>query len=120
MSNLSHTATHRYFTDVDPMETFRMRAIEGSTRRAFYGKIKISSHVFGYLKLRDFKVLDVVDLETSPYVRSTNGFWLDVPSNAMQIMTVKSINPAEVRRMSQPFFQLIHFPRLSRHRSTHF
>ncbi|TIB64519.1 hypothetical protein E3P77_03123 [Wallemia ichthyophaga] len=85
----------RYFTDVDPMETFRMRAIEGSTRRAFYGKIKISSHVFGYLKLRDFKVLDVVDLETSPYVRSTNGFWLDVPSNAMQIMTVKSINPAE-------------------------
>lgn len=49
---------------------------------------------------RDFKVLDIVDLETPPYVRSTNGFWLDVPSNAMQIMTVKSINPAEVREVS--------------------
>lgn len=48
----SHNAIHRYYTDVDPIETYRMRAIKGSTMRAFYGKIKMSSHVFGYLKLR--------------------------------------------------------------------
>ncbi|TIB94790.1 P-loop containing nucleoside triphosphate hydrolase protein [Wallemia mellicola] len=95
------TTMIRDYTDVDPIETCRMRAIKGSTMRAFYGRIKVSTYVFGYLKLRDFKVLDIVDLDTPPYVRLTNGFWLDVPANAMHIMNIKSINPAEAIQAAQ-------------------
>ncbi|TIB79507.1 hypothetical protein E3Q23_00139, partial [Wallemia mellicola] len=99
--NVNFNTKPRDYTDVDPIETCRMRAIKGSTMRAFYGRIKVSTYVFGYLKLRDFKVLDIVDLDTPPYVRLTNGFWLDVPANAMHIMNIKSINPAEAIQAAQ-------------------
>ena len=51
--------------------------------------------------------MDIVDLDTPPYIRSTNGFWLDVPANAMHIMKIKSINPAEVSLFYESMIDLM-------------
>ena len=109
----------RDYTDIDPIKTLRKKAIKGSKFCAYFGEIKISTHVFGYFKLRlvifhesrgllidmniirDFKVLDVVALDTPPYIRQSNGLWLDIPPNVIHLMTIKSINPAEAIQAAQ-------------------
>jgi DEAD/DEAH box helicase domain-containing protein len=75
--------------------------------------VDVKSGVFGFFKVRYFKVssvhaqslfgsvvsrnnkiLDIVDLETEPWQNETTGMWIDVPKSTLQLMKSKSINPA--------------------------
>ena len=38
--------------------------------------------------------MDTVEMDTPPYIRETNGMWLDVPKIALEILALKNINAA--------------------------
>ncbi|RVD89010.1 uncharacterized protein DFL_000034 [Arthrobotrys flagrans] len=85
----------RDFTDVDPVETEATRRIPGSTCKAYFGSIKITSVVFGYFKVdRKGRKIDAVDVETPPLEILSKGMWLDVPKIAFEILKEKKYNIA--------------------------
>ncbi|KAK6330071.1 hypothetical protein TWF718_003499 [Orbilia javanica] len=85
----------RDFTDVDPVETEATRKIPGSTCKAYFGAVKITSVVFGYFKVdRKGRKLDAVDVETPPLEIFAKGMWLDVPKIAFEILQAKGYNIA--------------------------
>ncbi|KAG8908600.1 hypothetical protein FRB99_004888 [Tulasnella sp. 403] len=94
-TDVSWLTSPRDFTDIDPIETHRIRAIRGSPHRAYYGRIKLFTMVFGFFKIRNGVILDKVDLETPPFVNETWGMWIDVPPPTLDLFRRKGINPAE-------------------------
>ncbi|KAG9046660.1 hypothetical protein FS837_003907 [Tulasnella sp. UAMH 9824] len=94
-TDVSWLTTPRDYTDIDPVETSRIRAIRGSTHRAYFGKITVKTVVFGFFKVRNNSVLDSVDLDTPPYERETVGMWIDVPACVLELMRRKALSPAE-------------------------
>lgn len=94
-TDVNWTTSPRDFTNYDAVRTYRIREVQGSPHRAFYGRIDIVTVVFGYFKLRHGKILDAVDLESPPFERTTMGFWLDVPRYNLGLMKRKGLNPAE-------------------------
>ncbi|KAG8690861.1 hypothetical protein FRC11_008575 [Ceratobasidium sp. 423] len=101
-SDVNWTTRPRDFTDINAIQTHRIRAVKKSTQRAFYGSVQVFTKVFGFLKLRGQEILDVVDIQTPPYERMTTGkyrymvgMWMDVPKFILQLLKDKGINPAE-------------------------
>ncbi|KAF3173586.1 hypothetical protein TWF788_008960 [Orbilia oligospora] len=85
----------RDFTDVDPVETEATRKIPGSTCKAYFGDVKITSVVFGYFKVdRKGRKFDAVDVETPPLEILSKGMWLDVPQLAFGVLRAKNYNIA--------------------------
>ncbi|QRW17015.1 DEAD/DEAH box helicase [Rhizoctonia solani] len=76
-SDVNWTTRPRDFTDINAIQTHRIRA------------------VFGFLKLRGQEILDIVDIQTPPYERTTTGMWMDVPKFILQLLKDKGISPAE-------------------------
>ncbi|CAO1628520.1 unnamed protein product [Jaminaea pallidilutea] len=85
----------RDHTDTDAVETYRIRALKGTTSRAYFGKVTITTHVWGYFKVdRRANILDAVDVDCPPFVRHTRGFWIDVPMWIIHLLTEHGINAA--------------------------
>ncbi|KAL0566115.1 ATP-dependent 3'-5' DNA helicase, partial [Marasmius crinis-equi] len=93
-ADVNWTTTPRDFTDVNALQTYRIREIHGSPHRAFYGKIGIHCQVFGFYKMRGSVILDVVDLENDPWEQETTGLWIDVPDHVLPLLRDKAIKPA--------------------------
>ncbi|KAG8912308.1 hypothetical protein FRC01_005168 [Tulasnella sp. 417] len=94
-TDVSWLTTPRDYTDIDPVETSRIRAIRGSPHRAYFGKITVKTVVFGFFKVRNNSILDSVDLDTPPFERETVGMWINVPSSVLDLMRRKGLSPAE-------------------------
>ncbi|KAG8949918.1 hypothetical protein FRC04_008221 [Tulasnella sp. 424] len=94
-TDVSWLTTPRDYTDIDPVETSRIRAIRGSPHRAYFGKITVKTVVFGFFKVRNNSILDSVDLDTPPFERETVGMWINVPSSVLDLMRRKALSPAE-------------------------
>ncbi|KAI1079095.1 P-loop containing nucleoside triphosphate hydrolase protein [Whalleya microplaca] len=89
------TTQQRDFTDVDPIETEASRKIPGSLSRAFHGSIRITQIVFGYFKVdKKRRILDAVQVDNPPIVRSSKGMWLDVPKRALEILVERRLHVA--------------------------
>ena len=81
--------------NIDAKEALSTRAIEGSDCIVSYGVVEITSVVFGYFKAdRRGNILDVVDISSPPFIRSSHGLWIDVPQSALQILVEKNIEVA--------------------------
>ncbi|KAG7092162.1 hypothetical protein E1B28_008531 [Marasmius oreades] len=93
-ADVNWITTPRDFTDVNALQTSRIREIRGSPHRAYYGKIEVRCQVFGFYKMRGTVVLDVIDLENDPWEQTTTGLWLDVPDNVLFLLREKLIKPA--------------------------
>lgn len=39
-------------------------------------------------------ILDSVDISSPPFIRSSHGFWIDVPRSALEILLLKNLHPA--------------------------
>jgi DEAD/DEAH box helicase domain-containing protein len=51
--------------------------------------------VFGYFKVDNRQnILDVVDVNTPPFIRDSHGVWLEVPKVALDILQFKNIHIA--------------------------
>ncbi|KAG8875050.1 hypothetical protein FRB97_005471 [Tulasnella sp. 331] len=104
-TDVNWTTRPRDFTDIDPVQTMRIRAIRGSPHRAYFGPILIKTVIFGFFKIRSSgidggiyrgaSILDTVDLDTPPFERQTNGMWIDVPTAVLDLIKRKGMNPAE-------------------------
>ncbi|KAJ4488352.1 DEAD/H helicase [Lentinula aciculospora] len=84
----------RDFTDVNALQTYRIREIKATPHRAYYGRVEIFCQVFGFYKMRHNVILDVVDVESSPWIHETVGLWIDVPDFVLQLLRDKCIKPA--------------------------
>jgi DEAD/DEAH box helicase domain-containing protein len=85
----------RNHTDTDAVETHRIRTLRGTTSRAYYGHVRIETHVWGYFKVdRRANILDSVDVDCPPFIRDTKGLWIDVPLWIINALTEKTINAA--------------------------
>ncbi|KAG2061268.1 DEAD H helicase [Suillus hirtellus] len=105
---------HLDWTDrnVDAMQTYRIKEIARSPHRAYFGRVDVTTVVFGFKKIRCVwtladilsiskslfrgnKVLDIVDVDTPPYERQVTGFWFDVPKDLLGLLKEKHFNLAE-------------------------
>ncbi|KAJ8595607.1 DEAD H helicase [Rhizopogon salebrosus TDB-379] len=85
----------RDFTDVDAKQTHRIKEIAGSPHRSYFGRVDVTTVVFGFLKVRNNKILDTVNIDTPPYHRQVSGFWFDVPKDLLSLMKGRGLMPAE-------------------------
>ncbi|KAH6918791.1 DEAD/H helicase [Coprinopsis sp. MPI-PUGE-AT-0042] len=79
--------------NVDAVQTRRIRRAKASL--AFYGNIHVCTKVFGFFKIRNKQILDAVEIDTPPWERDTNGFWLDVPAPVLALLRTLRIHTAE-------------------------
>ncbi|KAH7910172.1 hypothetical protein BJ138DRAFT_1153504 [Hygrophoropsis aurantiaca] len=91
----------RDYTDVDAKQTYRIKEILGSPHRSFYGRVEVTTVVYGFYKIRNQKILDAVDLDTPPWERLLSGFWFDVPKTLLILMRSKLIHPAAAIHSAQ-------------------
>ncbi|KAL7283261.1 hypothetical protein ACG7TL_002690 [Trametes sanguinea] len=103
-SDVNWITEPRDFTNVDAVQTYRIREIKDSPHRAFYGRVELFTLVYGYFKLRNKAIIDAVDLDTPPWQRETMGMWLDVPKSALELMRASGMNPAEAIHSAQHAF----------------
>ncbi|KAI9456100.1 hypothetical protein HD554DRAFT_2317614 [Boletus coccyginus] len=85
----------RDFTDVDAKQTWRIKSIPDSPYLTYFGRVDAVTVVYGFYKIRNKRILDVVDVDTPPWERQGTGFWLDVPKNILTLMRSKGLRPAE-------------------------
>ncbi|GAA6007572.1 hypothetical protein JCM11491_004211 [Sporobolomyces phaffii] len=85
----------RDFTNIDPLEALSIREVKGAAATASYGLVQLTSIVFGYFKVdKRNNILDTVDINTPPFVRTSHGLWIDVPKSALEILLLKNFHPA--------------------------
>ncbi|KAJ7771770.1 hypothetical protein B0H16DRAFT_1660723 [Mycena metata] len=77
-------------SNVDAIQTHRIKEIKDSPQRAFYGRIDIQVVVYG----AHSSILDTVDLDSDPWERETTGFWIDVPLPTLELLRHKGFKPA--------------------------
>ncbi|KAF7322689.1 hypothetical protein HMN09_00047700 [Mycena chlorophos] len=95
-----HTSP-RDFTDVDALQTYRIKEIRGSPHRAYFGRVGIKILVYGYFKIRNFSVIDTVSLDNEPWEYETVGFWMDVPDAVLELLRAKNFKPAAAIHAAQ-------------------
>lgn len=101
--NVEWITQQRDFTDVDPIEIEYVKCLRPpgplhaahSDMPVFYGKIEITTIVFGYFKVnRKAEILEAVDVHNPPMKMFSKGFWLDIPNKAIDLIRNKKLNPA--------------------------
>ncbi|KAJ7286047.1 P-loop containing nucleoside triphosphate hydrolase protein [Mycena rebaudengoi] len=93
-ADINWTTSPRDFTNIDAIQTYRIKEIRDSPHRAFYGRVDVQVVVYGFYKIRNNSILDTVSLDTDPWERETTGFWLDVPSPTIELLRSKQFKPA--------------------------
>ncbi|QBM85628.1 DEAD/DEAH box helicase domain-containing protein [Metschnikowia aff. pulcherrima] len=95
------TTQQRDFSDVDPLEIELVKQLNITKATSptdipvFYGKVQTTIIVFGYFKVnRKSEILEAVEVNNPPVVLRSKGFWIDIPSRAIEIIKEKSLNPA--------------------------
>lgn len=90
---LYHTRP-RDLTDTDATQTRRIRTLEHAADvLAYFGQVTITSRVWGYYKVdRRGNILDMVEVDAAPLVRTTQGLWIDVPWALVQTIAAQGIN----------------------------
>ncbi|KAI0256495.1 P-loop containing nucleoside triphosphate hydrolase protein [Lactifluus subvellereus] len=88
--------TPRDFRDIDPIQTWRIREIKASSRRALYGRVDVRTVVYGYHKVRtrDRRIIETVEVDMPPYENTTTGMWIDVSREALNFLDIEAIKPA--------------------------
>ncbi|KAG5651282.1 hypothetical protein H0H81_009225 [Sphagnurus paluster] len=94
----------RDFTNVDAVQTYRIKQIRNSPERIYYGRVEVIVKVFGFFKIRNKVILDQVDMETSSWERDTTGLWMDIPKSLLGLFRRKGINPAEAIHAAEHAF----------------
>ncbi|KAJ3762940.1 DEAD/H helicase [Lentinula raphanica] len=100
--------------DVNALQTYRIREIKATPQRAFYGRVEVFCQVFGTLDFfqpldRNNVILDVVDVDSTPWIHETVGMWIDVPDFVLQLLRDKFIKPAAAIHSAEHAF-LNQFP----------
>ncbi|OQE31797.1 hypothetical protein PENSTE_c001G07032 [Penicillium steckii] len=95
--NVDWSTMQRDYTDIDPIETETMRLVstDPSGSRAYFGAVQIHAVVYGFFKIdKRGRVLDAVAVDNPPIDIFTKGMWLNVPSQAIEILESHNLNIA--------------------------
>ncbi|KAJ7684713.1 P-loop containing nucleoside triphosphate hydrolase protein [Mycena polygramma] len=92
--DINWTTAPRDYTNVDAIQTYRIKEIQNSPHRAFYGRVDVQVVVYGFFKIRNNSILDTVDLDSDPWENETTGFWIDVPILTLELLRCKNFKPA--------------------------
>lgn len=85
--------SQRDFTDVDPQEIEMIKPLHDSDVPVYFGKIRISMIVFGFFKIdKSNRIIDSVETYNPPVIIDSKGFWIDIPSQALELITNKRLN----------------------------
>lgn len=98
----------RDLTDTDATQTWRIRTLEHAHLLAYYGQVTLTSRVWGYYKVdRRANILDTVEVDSPPMVRSTKGLWIDVPWSIIEQIAAHGINaPAAIHAAEHAILSL--------------
>lgn len=87
--------SQRDFTDVDPQVAEIVRSIKGSDIPIYFGQIQTTIIVFGYFKVDKLKrIIDAVETHNPPVIINSKGFWIDIPSQAVDLCKEKNLSLA--------------------------
>ncbi|KZV69057.1 DEAD/H helicase [Peniophora sp. CONT] len=100
-TNVGWVTEPRDFTNIDAVQTHRIREIRHSPRLAFYGRVEVKTTVFGYFKVKDGRILDNVFVDMPPYERTTTGLWIDVSKDALELMKMLGLSLAAAIHSAQ-------------------
>ncbi|KAJ7074318.1 DEAD H helicase [Mycena amicta] len=92
---------HTSPSNVDAVQTYRIKEIKSSPQRAYYGRVGIQILVFGFFKIRHGSILDTVALDNEPWEHETTGFWIDVPAPILTLLRMKNFKPAAAIHSAQ-------------------
>ncbi|KAI9446647.1 P-loop containing nucleoside triphosphate hydrolase protein [Lactarius indigo] len=79
--------------DIDPIQTWRIREVKSSPRRALYGRVDVRTIVYGTSS--DQRIIESVEVDMPPYENITTGMWLDVSKEALRFLDIEAISRAE-------------------------
>ncbi|KAI0807176.1 P-loop containing nucleoside triphosphate hydrolase protein [Fomes fomentarius] len=99
-SDVNWITEPRDFTNVNALQTYRIREIKGSPHRAFFGRVELFTLVYE-THHRNKAIIDAVDLDTPPWQRETTGVWLDVPKPMLELLRDTGMNAAEAIHAAQ-------------------
>ncbi|KAH9001463.1 P-loop containing nucleoside triphosphate hydrolase protein [Lactarius akahatsu] len=88
------TPRYFHFRISDPIQTWRIREVKASPRRALYGRVDVRTIVYGTL-LTARCLHYVADVDMPPYENITTGMWLDVTKEALHFLDIEAISRAE-------------------------
>lgn len=92
-ANVLYHTRPRDLTDTDATQTWRIRTLEHADVLAYFGQITLTSRVWGYYKVdRRANILDMVEVDSAPLVRTTQGIWIDVPWGIVQAIAAHGVN----------------------------
>lgn len=92
----------RDYTDIDPIEVEAIRRVPDTQTRAFYGTIKVKQVVYGFFKLdKRRRILDAVEVDNPPIIIFSKGMWVDVPTQALDILASRRLNIAAAIHAAQ-------------------
>ncbi|KAJ3860339.1 DEAD/H helicase, partial [Lentinula novae-zelandiae] len=94
---------------VNALQTYRIREIKATPHRAYYGREHLTPSKSIENICRHNVILDVVDVESSPWIHETVGLWMDVPDLVLQLLRDKRIKPAAAIHSAEHAF-LNRFP----------
>lgn len=96
--NVNWTTRQRDFTDVDPIETLRIREVDDTVTGgiiAKIGKIRRTTVVFGFFKLdQSNQIIEDVPVEHPPLVQISEGLWIDLPTSLFHFLRSKRLSVA--------------------------
>lgn len=93
--NIEWSTRQRDYTDTDPIETEITRRIPESPSKVFYGAVRITRIVYGFFKIdKRNNIMDAVDVDNPPIVISTKGMWIDIPKQALELLSRRRIHCA--------------------------
>ncbi|KAJ7756837.1 P-loop containing nucleoside triphosphate hydrolase protein [Mycena maculata] len=93
-ADINWTTSPRDFTNVDAIQTYRIKEIRNSAHLAFYGRVDVQVMVYGFYKIRNNSILDTVSLDSDPWEHETTGFWMDVPNSTLKLLRSKQFKVA--------------------------
>ncbi|KAJ3896654.1 DEAD/H helicase, partial [Lentinula edodes] len=99
----------RPISHVNALQTYRIREIKATPHRAYYGREHLIPSKSIENICRHNVILDVVDVESSPWIHETIGLWMDVPDLVLQLLRDKRIKPAAAIHSAEHAF-LNRFP----------
>lgn len=113
--NVDWTTQQRDFTDIDPTEIEIIKCLNPVTIDKpfdvpiFFGKIQSTTIVFGYFKVnRRSEILEAVEVKNPPVKFFSKGLWIDIPSNAIEVVKEKQLSaPAGIHAAQHAIMNIL-------------
>ena len=94
LARVDWTTIQRDYTNVDVQSTDSTKNILDTRNTVSFGKVKISTTVFGYYRIdKRRRIIDAHDVYMDPIILESTGVWADAPGSALERLDILNIDP---------------------------